>query len=934
MPPLQSADDTGGSPPENADYWDVAERADIIADVLEIAGRPSKRILIEGEPGIGKSTLLDRAVRQLAEAGFRILRANPVYAEYGISYSTLWDLVAELDGGPGAPLPAGRGRALDVALKHVPSDEAVSALAVAVAVEELLAATSNAAPLVMVIDDIQWADAESLRVLERATRRLSSERVYVLAARRWVVPAARLEEDLMPFQRGDTFQLSGLSASELGLIARSASQHLSDAQLLALHDHTAGNPMWALEIMAGGRILELGALTVGTIEAPATLASTVSGRLLALDDRTRDVVSVVALIGAPPPEEITGVLGDDSLTLEALADAENAGFIVASSGRIRIRHPVYASTALSLIPPARRRSLHRAISTLMWDPEMFAQHLEQSEPEGYNETIALALMEASTVARKRGAALRAAHFATQAVNRTAPGSTVYDDRLLAQAEYLFVAGQYAEAARALTLIDGSRLGIRRYDVFIALSVSAIAATRGSGAARLFLDQQAVLVASDAARLPIVDANIAEDDALGTEERAVRARDALVRLPSEDAPNAAHRALGALIQAQLDQGLGLDEAALAISADRERDSTILGLNDTALAQRGFFARDVDDIDGSRHALATMAQRAADAGEDGMERVFMVHAAATEVIAGDTVAARRHFDRTGLEPTDEGLPPSVIATLGMILLAEDDTENLARLLDSQRDSQTGSAGFRDLSLRGLAGLSAAAREDWSAAVVELRSAVQAADDLGLTELGRRFRTDLPLVEALFENGDNEEASGRLRLIGAFLGSRDRPLSLIGFHRAQSMEAAVQGDLDRAHNEATRAVELGAAAAHSAAEATALVQRSRILRRLRKAGQARRDLERAAELAAGVGNRSLVKTVERSMSSVRRTRSVTELTPAETRVLERIQLGESNSEIARALFVSIRTVESHVSSIQRKSGTTSRLKLIAGRAQPGPD
>jgi DNA-binding NarL/FixJ family response regulator len=73
---------------------------------------------------------------------------------------------------------------------------------------------------------------------------------------------------------------------------------------------------------------------------------------------------------------------------------------------------------------------------------------------------------------------------------------------------------------------------------------------------------------------------------------------------------------------------------------------------------------------------------------------------------------------------------------------------------------------------------------------------------------------------------------------------------------------------------------------------------------------------------------------MSSLRRTRSLTELTPAETRVLERVQLGESNSEIARALFVSIRTVESHVSSIQRKSGTTSRLKLVAGRFQPGPD
>lgn len=926
MPPLDAAENSGNAAAETADYWDVSERAAVIAHVLDIESRPSKRLLIEGEPGIGKSTFLRRAISQLEQAGFRILHANPAFAEFGISYSTLWDLLAELDGGPGAPLPAGRGRALDIALKHVPSNEALSALAVAVAVEELLAATSRAGPLVIVIDDVQWADPESLRALERATRRLAGDPVYVLAARRSALPAARQADDVMPFAPGDTFRFGGLTAPELGLITRSASKQLSDAQLLALHDHTAGNPMWALEIIAGGRVLELGALAVGTIEAPASLANTVSKRLLALDNRARDVVTVVALIGAPPPEEVSGVLGDDSAIDQAFADAEDAGFIVASGGRIRVRHPVYASTALSLLPPARRRSLHRAISTLMWDPEMFAQHLEQSEPDGFNETVALALMEASTLARKRGAALRAAHFATQAVNRTAPGSNVHDDRLLAQAEYLFVAGQYAEAAGSVRLIDGSRLGIRRYDVFMALAVSAIAATTGSRTARLFLDQHAALVASDALRRPIVDANIARDDALGTEERSGRARDALARLSCEDAPNAAHRALGALIQAQLDQGRGLDEAALADSAARENDSSILGLNDTALAQRGFYAKDVDDVDGSRRALAVMVERAADAGEEGMERLFLVHSAATELIGGNVVAARRHFDRAGFAPTDDGLSPSVIGALGLILLAEDDTENLARLLQDQQQSSMGSAGFRDLSLHGLAGLSAASREDWPTAVVELRSAVEAADLLGLTELGRRFRIDLPLVEALFENGDNDEASGRLRLIGSFLASRPRPLSLIGFHRAQSMEAAVHSDLDRAHDEATRAVDLAFGAEHPAAEAAALVQRSRVLKRLRKAGRARRDLERAAELAAGVGNRALMAAIERSMGSLRRTRSLTELTPAEARVLERIQLGESNSEIARTLFVSIRTVESHVSSIQRKTGTTSRLKLIA--------
>ena len=173
--------------------------------------------------------------------------------------------------------------------------------------------------------------------------------------------------------------------------------------------------------------------------------------------------------------------------------------------------------------------------------------------------------------------------------------------------------------------------------------------------------------------------------------------------------------------------------------------------------------------------------------------------------------------------------------------------------------------------------------------------------------------------------EEATRRLATLRAFVDSHDRPISLIAVHRLASLERASAADLDGALAAASTSIELSVVAGRAADEALGLLQRSRVLVRLRKVTLARRDLESARTLAEASGNRDVLARVLFALESSRRPKSPSHLTAAEQRVLECLRAGQTNREIAAELFVSIRTVESHVASIVRKTGQPSRSKLI---------
>ncbi|MCZ2839614.1 helix-turn-helix transcriptional regulator [Modestobacter sp. VKM Ac-2985] len=892
----------------------------LVRHVLE---RDSRRILLTGEPGIGKSTALDAARTWFRAAGTTVLWASPSFAERHTAHSVLRDLLSDVDWDSLMELSAEDRAILRTAIGgHQPVAD-VPPLGTAIALEGILGALSARAPVVLLIDDLQWSDPESSAGIERAFRRVASPRVGLVATSREYGTRSRDAPDLT-FQPSDVHVLEGLTVEELERLIRPLwPSTLTRAQVVALHEHTGGNPMWARELIGRGVLDDLGAISVGTLPAPLPLTVAVAERLRALGPAA-DVVSIVALLGRPDLSLLGEVLRFGAVPRAAIDQAEAAGFLVVSTQGVHTRHPLHASAAAARLAPARRRELHAFIARAVDDPVLRAQHLQQSAPPGPDESIAEALTLAAVLMRQRGARLRSAHFDAQAVERTDPRAPNRQERLLNQAQQLFSAGDEEACLAVLSRVAEDRLDARQYDAHVALSTGSLDAGSTPGAARTWLAARPAEAAADPARRAILGANTLAVATMTVSGRARSAAAAMTELAAVDAPNAVHRALRARARTRLEAGSGLDLTVVAEMDRLQAVQIVVSLDDTGLATTAHLAHLVDDVDASRRALVGLVEWAQREGKEGVARTFLAHAALVEVVGGDVPAARAFMELADHDPTSPVLPPAVQLTAGLLLIADGRHEVLARTVDEWRHRGGGEAD--ELTLSAVAGASALAQGRWQHAVEHLRAAAELADSLELVELGSRLRVDLPLAEALVRAGENDEAARRLDRVRAFLEDRDRPISQIDLHRLTSLQLAAGGDLGGALAQATTAVELSTAHHRPADVARALLQRARVQHRLRKVALARSDLQAAGEAALEAGVVPVRAEVDAARSPSSMTRSATELTTAESRVLACLRAGQSNREIAAELFVSVRTVESHVAAILRKTGATSRAKLIS--------
>ena len=194
------------------------------------------RLLLEGEAGIGKTTLWRAGVERAHELGFRVLESRPAAPERELSFAALGDLLSGTHDEIG-DLPAPQRRALRVALLLEEAEgEPTDQRAVAAALLGLLRRLTADEPLVIALDDIQWLDSPSSGALQFAFRRLDNEPVRVLATSR-----LRAEATTMSFDDAERMEVGGLPLKALGqLVRRDSGRVSSDRRCFSSRRRQAG----------------------------------------------------------------------------------------------------------------------------------------------------------------------------------------------------------------------------------------------------------------------------------------------------------------------------------------------------------------------------------------------------------------------------------------------------------------------------------------------------------------------------------------------------------------------------------------------------------------------------------------------------------------------------------------------------------------------
>ena len=498
-----------------------------LRDLLEAAEDGPAALLIEGDAGIGKTTLWNAGLEAARRAGLRALVCRGAATEVKLGYAALTDLLAEVGGEEIDDLPAPQRAALGAALLRIePADAAPpDPRAVGTALLTLLERLADAGPVLVAIDELQWLDQSSARAMRFAARRLRG-RVAVLAARRippW--PPAEEELRLRDSERLRLLRLGPLGREQIHRLLRERTGGTFPPPTLARIDRVAaGNPFVALEI---ARALKRNGRS-GAPTFPESLRELVAARLSGLEPDVLKALLLAAATSRPRVVTIQRALEEGDAD-ELLGVAEEAGIAAIAGGEIAFTHPLLAGGVYAAATNTGRRAAHRRLAAVVEGAEERARHLALASVAADPEVIT-ALDAAADEARRRGAPADAAELLSLALGLGAEEPS----RLLAAAESHFAAGDLAQAqalaeravgafdagperARALGLLGTIRHRDDSYQEASALLEQALAEA-GTGSSRVTLALTLAYVLANSGRLreapPHAAAAVAEAEWLG------------------------------------------------------------------------------------------------------------------------------------------------------------------------------------------------------------------------------------------------------------------------------------------------------------------------------------------------------------------------------------------------------------------------------------
>jgi DNA-binding CsgD family transcriptional regulator len=891
--------------------------------------RPAS-LLIEGEAGSGKTTLWLAGCEAARSAGDRVLVARPLQAETGFAFAGIADLLTETTEVI-AELPDPQERALRVALLlesagESPADERAVGLGLLGVLQRL----ALVEPVVVAVDDIQWLDGPSARVLMFAAHRLDAAEVGFLITLRLEERSRLAIDPERALPRLTRIRVPPLAPEDVHhLIRARLGRILSPPTLREIHATSGGNPLFALELARALPADSTDRRSGGRIVVPKSLRDLVGARISELPDETRDVLLLASALADPALDVVSTAAGADAK--RALEPAVAAEVVELDHGRVRFTHPLLAAAAYEGSDAERRRAAHAVLAQLAVGPEERARHLALAA-EGPDATVADQLDEAARAARARGAPVVAGELAQLAAELTPPADEEGARRRhLDAAFWIFEAGDARRARPILErLVESTQPGAERARALVQLAAVRSYDDDISAARALYLAAVEEAADDDEMRLR------AHEGVAGT---SFRLRD---RLPEsvEHASEAAALAqaigrrdlLGAALASK-----ALSEAILGRPAASANAAAALAMQGESEQQRitsqpGFAMAVVefwhDDLDGATARFHALTEQALVIGDESSIPYLRVMLGQIECVRGRFDEAIELTEGELEHARQAGQETLVAYLLGVAAWArayagdeEGARASTAQSLALAERTSGVPAWFFATSALGQLEL---ARGDSFAAHDALEPLVAFTRRQGMCEPGATWCVgdaieahiglDRPLdAEALLDW--YEANADRLQRLSAQAVAR----------RYRGLLAAGAGDLPRAVASLEEALELHARCPRPLEEARTLLALGSVQRRAKERRVARETLERAGVSFDAVGARLWGERTEAELARIGgRAPSAGGLTPVEQRVVALVAEGRSNKEVAAALFLSVRTVEGHLSRAYGKLGVRSRVGL----------
>ncbi len=919
-----------------------SEIAMLVRLMTEVAAGRGSSVLIEGEPGIGKSALVRAALAEAADAGCQVFWGAGDELGQALPLLPLLEALRVRE-----PSANPRRNTIVRLLRGEVSADRGTDVSAALA-EQLLALIAEQCavlPTILVIDDLQWADQDSITLWGRLARSVRQVPLLLVGMMR-PVPQ---RDDLLALRRavGDAarLQLTGLTEAAVADLVATLAGGRPDGKLLRLADGAAGNPLYVIELVAalarssGVTITGAGAAELTSGSAPSSLSAAIADRLGFVSGPVREVLRAAALLGVDfAVPDLAIVLGRGVADLIPAVDEARAAGVLAESGNgLGFRHPMIRAALYEEIPVPVRAAWHRDAGRALAEAGAPADRVARQMlwavggPDGTAEPMGEWILSwlARTAELLVGQAPQvAAELLRQAVASSPAGSAQHGCLVGRLADALYRVGDAAEAERVANqalahevepdlLVDlhwtlaQCRMRVGRFAESLATLDRALASPGISARHR--------------ARLLALAARTHSN--LGEVEKAGRVAATALAVASEAGDNwAMGWALHVLaivtgVQGQMTDALPLFDRALTVTqADPALTDLRLLLQINKAVTLGYLDRYEEAFAAARQARrladqvgtvirlvqahSALGQLLFDTGrwDDALAEVEVLHEDLKEPIAaccdlgiaavicfhrGEITAARRHL--AAAVPHAKRIGNRVCGPLA-----------LARSLDCEHADALPealavlTAGFAD-NLEELD-----ETEDLLADAVRLATKT---GDLGTAQAlaGRAAalaaESEIPhrQANALYCRGLLDHDAARLLTAAERYGDADRPLLRANALEAAAAEFVCADDRGQARAAFTRAVEIYTSVG-------AVADAARLQARFRAHGIRRGPHAKHRQARSGWDS----------------------LTPTETKIAALVEGGLSNPEIAAKLLLSRRTVATHVSHILKKLDVHSRIDI----------